>query len=122
MNLFSRRNETRRPDEGLVYDDIPERLEAGFYNVMTRVTNLDPYERGATLVNELAHALDFEAVSNLSLYDIVVEAEWDEICDMYEAVWGLLPERMRDPYTNELNALLPGATSATNCAMGVSNE
>lgn len=89
----------------MIFDDLPNRVEEGFFNLMKRVMDLGPYDRGAPLAIKLAHELDIQALSNLNLYDIVTAVDWDEFLDMCEALWHLIPEQSRDRYGNELNAL-----------------
>ena len=103
--VFSRRYETRRPEAGLIFDDVPDRVAQGFYNIFIRLTTISPYDPGSGVVEELAEALDIEIDSNLTLSFIVEGTEWDEFLDVCEVLHGLLRPEQRDDYANRLNSL-----------------
>jgi len=102
---FSIRYETRRPTEGLIYDHVPARVQAGFINVLYDLLLPD------ALFGEVYLGLDRSlagAPADPDLDDweeLIRDLQWDELCDACEVIWEKLDQQERDRFTNKLNQL-----------------
>lgn len=104
---FSKRYETRRPAEGLIYDRIPQRVQDGLLNLLNRLN-----ANTLRLNVRLHHALDrkvpadeFLAAGVHSLDDLFPSLEWYEFCDACEEIYQALRPELVAQFSNDLSAL-----------------
>jgi hypothetical protein len=104
---FSQRYETRRPEEGLIYEQVPARLRQGLLNII----NLTPGGLSAPLNVQLHLALD-RAIPDVPNYHVEIhlrrlieDLDWDELCDACEVIYRAISEPHRGRFSNELNQL-----------------
>jgi len=104
---FSRRYETRRPEEGLIYGRLPERLREGLVNILNTV----PGGLSSRLSLQLHLALD-RAIP--AIPDVAVEGDmkrlsggldWDELCDACETIYAAIPVPHQGRFSNDVNRL-----------------
>lgn len=99
---FSRRHETRRPAEGLIYQSVPDRVRDGLVNVLMRLG------AGAPFAVALFRGLDRVPRPYVDIGDVETllrKIEWDEFCDAVEVIGHLLRSERRDDFSNAVNEL-----------------
>ena len=109
--MFSRRHETRRPDEGLLYERVPDRVVPGLLYILDRIVPDLDRPQLAKAVYELMD-IPYPASSSEYRRDylprLLGDANRDDLCDACEAIWRWLasaPHRSEDQFSNEVNEL-----------------
>ncbi len=105
--LFSQRHETRRPETGLIYSEVPERVRIGLINIIDKITAQGL--RYPDLPEQLLYALDYRAWSGIRLdrLDSLIkeQLDWDTFCDACQVIYEILRGSHADQFANEANAL-----------------
>ena len=104
---FSERYELRKPEGGLIYTYVPERVVDGLMNLMTT----ESYNTTAMSI-AVHRGLDRKMPTDLVIFYLGVllkSSEWYELCDACEIIWEELAnprgfsDARRGTFSNELN-------------------
>lgn len=104
---FSERHEVRKPEGGLIYDYVPERVVDGLMNLMT-VERYDTTPMSIAVHRGLDRTMPTQFAA-LFLRDLLKSSEWFELCDACEIIWeelanpGGVSDARRATFSNELN-------------------
>lgn len=100
---FSERYELRKPEGGLIYDDVPERVVDGLINLMVAKNYSTP-----VMSRAVHRGLDQEMPTDLETFylsRLLKRSEWYDLCDACEIICEVLAQSERGTFSNELNEI-----------------
>ena len=110
--LYSERNEVGKPENGLIYDDVPDRVGEGLVNIISEIVARSMHDYSGIAVST-CRALDRKPSAMATLgtvsdgleHLLTLLDDVNEFCDLSEAAGNQLDGDDNVKFANELNAL-----------------